>query len=421
MAQNESPSIDSFCFESNVPDSTPVIRFVGGGQLEAQSNPTQGQPTTCQLSLGLVEQMQPAFAAFQPFLDLLDAVATLAQCVLVLGEVPTNPSKIKDFLECVPALVAKINKLLGLVPQFPQGIQQFITMIVDVVRFVGQMLDCVVTILESLQGQFAELTRISDRIAETDDVEVRTGLQRLFDCGQEEAQAQANNAVSALGPIARILCLVRALLQLVPGGKEIQKLLALPGPGNVDAIEDSIAVLRLVRDALLLTEEALVNLTLGLGILPPPGPAFVCPLDDEPDEEGDPLPDPPTPVITSITNVDGSPLALAAGDPDTPILIAGIDLTSDLARPGGGNKVYLGASPLPESGFQSNAAGTTVIVTVPAGLLTVAGTFQVSVVNERADGAGTGPFEGLDGSSVGGDNNAGEGVFASDPFPIDVV
>lgn len=420
MAANEAPPTSDFCVETNVPDSLPVIRFVGGAQLEPQVDP-KSTPTSCSLTLNLVGDLQAALAAFQPLLTLLDTVANLAQCLLLLTEVVTNPFKIPDLLGCIPGLIQKINTLLQLVPIFPQGIQAFITFIVDVIRFIATQLDCVISILESIQEQLDELARIAAAINGTDDEVLQADLQELFDCGTAEAEQQSSQSLGALGPVARILCTVRAILAIIPGGKEVQQFLTFPDPTSITFIDDAITALRFLRDALLAVEEALIALTLGLGVLPAPGVGFVCPLDEDTGGEEEEAEDPPQPVIASITEPDGTPIVppVAPSAVDKQVLIQGTSLASALADPSSSNKVFFGTAPVPEDNV-NQVSDLQILATFPADFLSNSGEFQITVNNRRADGGGTGPFEGLDGSGAGGDNSNGEGVIVSDPFSFTV-
>lgn len=415
MAQNEAPDVDSFCIGTNAPESSPAIRFIGGIALEPQVDPTKGTPSSCGLTIDMIGPLQAALAPFQPFLTLLDVVASLAQCFLLMAEVITNPFKIPDLLGCIPGLVGKVNTLLQLVPIFPQGIQAFITFIVDVMRFVATQLDCIVEILESIQTLFDQLAVITNRINNTDDAEVVAGLQALLDCSEEEANSQASQALSALGPIARLLCSVRAILVLIPGGAEIQKRLAIADPSNIEALDDAINALKLVRDALFTVEDALIVLTVGLGVLPPLEIGFKCPLDDVSDDEEEVV-EIPVPAIVRAENAAGAAIPVATvdqstsqDDPDFVLVIVGTNFSSD-------SKVFWDTAPIADV----SVIGTDrLTVQVPASLRTNAGQFQLAVVNEASGGGG--PFSGLDGSGVGGSDNAGEGVEVSNQYQVEVA
>lgn len=403
MAENSSPAADTFCAESSVPDELPAIRFIGGISLEPQVDPTSGAPGTCALTLDLIGNLQSVLAPFQPFLTLLDLVASIAQCFLLMTEVITNPFKIPDLLACLPGLVEKINAILSLIPVFPQGIQAFITFVVDVIRFVGQQIDCVVGILESIQEQVEQLQLIADKINNTDDPIIVADLQTLFDCSEEEIDRQTSVALSALGPIARILCTVRAILALVPGGLEIAKALAFPSPGA--GLEGAINALSLVRDALLGFVDVITAIAVPVGgILPAPGIAFECPLDDLPDEEEEEEPVPVPAIVSILTGSGASFVSIPTGS-DFPILITGSNFQS-------GSQVFFNTAPLQDPVF---VGPTGLTATIPSDVLQNAGEFQISVVNTPPGGVG--PFGGL--TEPGG--SAETGVEVSNLFQVTVA
>lgn len=410
MAQNAAPNTETFCVQGSSPSASPAVRFVGGGAIEPQIDPSQGPPTSCGLTLNMVSSLQPALAAFRPFLNLLDLVATLVQCFQLSIEVLSNPTKLKELLKLVPALAEKLNVVLGLIPQLPQGIQAWVTMIVDIIRFVGTMLDCAIQLLTSIKTQFENIEQLQAQLEGTDDPEVADGLSTLIKCGQAQASENMGNALSALGPIARVLCAVRGLLQLVPGGKQIQKLMALPDPRNISSIDDAITALSLTRDVLLTTVDALIALTGGLGVLPPLEVGFSCPLDSAPDEEEEPAP-PPLPTITALFAADGvTPLAslpqiIGGVGPDTTIYVGGTNLLAT-------TKIFWVASRVQDV----SQSGALLRVVLPASLLGATGVFQISAVNEPAQGGG--PFSSIADPSTG---DVDSDVMVSDPFPIEVV
>lgn len=406
MAQNEAPSTDSFCVGSGEAIELPVIRFIGGLTLEPQIDPSKGAPGSCGLTLDLVTAIQSALAPFQPFLTLLDLVAQLVNCFLLLTEVVTNPFKIPDLLKCIPGLAEKIVAILALIPVFPPGIQAFVTFIVDVIRFIAVQIDCAVELLVSVQNQLDALAELADQINSTDDVTIQGALQELFDCGVEEASNQQALALSALAPIARILCTIRALLSIIPGGKAIADQLAFPSPGGVGGVEDAIAALSTIRDALLGVEDALVALTLGLGVLPPPGIGFECPLDSAPDPvEATPASVPSVSSITDPTTnlpISSVPLTPGGVGVDVTVLLNGSNFTAE-------TQIFWGTAQIPVESV-ARQTDELVRVTLSPELRSVVGTFQVTAVNTPQGGEPV-LFAGLDGNG---------GVETSEPFPLEV-
>jgi len=300
MAENEAPDIEEFCPETSPIDSLPAIHFIGGAILEPQVDPTKGQPGTCALTIDLVAQLQTALAPLQPFLTLLDLVAHLVQCFLLVVEVITNPLKIIDLLKCLPGLVSKINQILALIPVLPQGIVAFVTFIVDIIRFIGTQIDCVIQILESIQAEIGAINDLLRKIAEVDDDEIRAALQFQYDCQSEQIATRLSTALGVLGPVARILCTIRAILSIIPGGKAIADQLKFPDPSSIEALDDAIDALKAVRDTLLGVVDVIEALAAPFGgIIPPPEIGFVCALDTAPSEDEE--------VIEALESFDRSP------------------------------------------------------------------------------------------------------------------
>lgn len=393
MVAHQPPDPDSFCTGAEPVGEVPAIHFPGGALFQTPIDPTKGSPGACGLTLDLVGQLQSALAPFQPFLDLLDVVAQMGQCVLLITEVIQNPFKIPDLLACLPDLATKVNKILTLVPVFPQGIVQFVTFVVDVLRFIGQQIACLVELLESIQEQFVEVGRIAQQINQTTDPTVRAGLETLQQCGEAQAEQQVGVAMAAFGPITRLLCTVRTLLALVgPEGKKIAKQLTIPDPSQISVLQDAIAALSQVRDVILGTVETIVALAAPFGgVLPPPEVPFVCALDLEDDEEPE---EEATPLVTGLQDAVGAvlttiPLAALSTDPDLTVFVMGTGFRS------GSSRVYWGTSPVTALLVESNR----IQIALPAQLRLQAGPAYVAVANEPA--GGTSSFGGLSPGSSG--------------------
>jgi hypothetical protein len=411
LPENEAPEIT--CNETEIPTSVPVIRFPGGQTLEPQIDPTSGTPSSCGLTLDVVGQLNSALAPFQPFLIVLDMVAKLAQCFLLVTEVVTNPFKIPDLLACIPTLIDKINRVLALIPIFPQGIAAFVTFFVDILRFAATQIDCVISVLQSIQDQLDELDRLRDRAVNTDDPFIVNSLEELIACSEEETARQTSLALAVLGPIARILCVVRSLIALIPGGQEIARALSFPDPSNITSISSAITLLETVRDALLAAVDAAALLS-PLGVQLAPELVFTCPLDDLPpeDEEEEEI---PIPEIDSLLDGAGAPLPgpganeVAQAPAAARIQILGTNFTAS-------SQVFWGTSPIADDDVVAREPGK-IIVDVSTDVRQNLGVFLLMVVNTGADLSE--PFIGI-GESVGTppENNP---VEVSEPFEVEVV
>lgn len=326
MALNKAPDPETFIAEVPTITTKPAIHVYGGTILESQIDPTKGIPGTCGLNLNLVGQLAAALSPLQPLLTAMDAVSHLAQCMMLLVEVQSDPFKIPDLIGCIPGLIGKINALLALIPPFPQGIVQIATMVVDIVRFAGNMIGCIVEQFESIRQQLAELARLDEKIAACEDDQMLAGLKLYRDESQSNVSSQIAGSMAALGPIARILCLARTMLAMTgEDGKKIAEKMSFPNPGDVDGLDTAITVLKLTRDIILgaVTLVEAIALPFG-GLLPAPDLAFKCPLDVPSSSTDEVVPEPM--IAESI------PASVAAGSGDTTIVVYGINFDAKYSQ-----------------------------------------------------------------------------------------
>jgi hypothetical protein len=313
--------------------------------------------------------MEAALAPLAPILLILDVVAQLISCFTLATDAISNPLKIPDLLACFPDLVTKFNQLLTLVPTFPQGIVNIAAMVYSTVGLTRYQIGCAIVAVKSIQTQLAEVNSLLARAQEVNDSRMKTNLTALAECAKQNAQRQAGNVLAALGPITRILCTVRALLVIIPGGRPIAKKLTLNLPTSLDQIDSALAALEATKeilDEVLSLIEDLVN-SLGLGALLHPDPVFHCPIDDLPDEEP-PLPPVARPAISGVLPASGF---LPATPAAVTLTILGSGFNPDAVA-------YLGTTEIATT-FQNPSRVT---AEVPAGRFKDAATYQLTIVNK---------------------------------------
>lgn len=382
------PAEDFVASFPKIPDKKPAIHMYGGTILEPQFDPAKGVPSSCGFNVDLVSQLAAALSPLQPLLTILDTVAHLAQCFQLMTEVMSDPFKIPDLIACVPGLIGKINALLALVPPFPQGVVQIATFVVDVVRFTGNMIACIVDQLTSVKDMLAQIAQITEAINNCEDDAMRANLELYRDEAAKTTQESVTIGLAALGPIARVLCITRAMLAMTgDDGKKIAEKMSFPDPSNIQALDDAIDALKLTRDILLTTVEIIENIAAPFGgILPAPDIAFKCPLDVPTAPEDEVV---PVPQIESVL-----PATAAKGDPDTPIVILGTGFSKTQSQ------VYWNTTKLKVDTIEAvprtspdEVQKFQIGATVRAQLLTNVGTFQIMVSNAPATKAK--PFSGL--------------------------
>lgn len=345
QAENVAPDPETFCAPPAPEVTIPVIRFPGGATLVPTVDISRGAPGQCGVSLPLVASLQSALAPLQPILTILDVLSTLVQFVLIIPEVIGNPLKIGKLIRLVPGLAGKLNGLLALVPPLPQGAIAFATFIADVLTFAAAQVGCVAETLRSVQDELDTVDRELAKSQTVDDPDLAAQLEQLAGCARDRAVARAQGALSVLSPIARIVCTIRAILSLVPGGTVIADQIRLPATADVADLNGAISALEGVRDGLRGAADA-VRLT-GLALPALDDLNFVCALDFGGDS--DTAVDPNIPTIrrlyaptVSVVDVTTIPTADDASEPAITVGIEGSHFTPTSA-------VYFGAVRIEQS------------------------------------------------------------------------
>jgi len=200
-----------------------------------------GGPTLVHQDLATVAQ--PALAPLMPLFDVIDAVVTAIGVVQAIPDALGPPPDPTALISMMPQLVEKLEKLLALVPQ------------VSVPMTVVGLLDGVITAIEqarrqlvALMVQVARIGAAEARAAELGDQD----LTRLVGCARDSLAQEAANVGRALGPVGGVLGILRILLALI-GGPEVPDLSSLDGlplDGAIAALDQLIAALRAVRQAI---------------------------------------------------------------------------------------------------------------------------------------------------------------------------
>jgi hypothetical protein len=405
MPANTPRPTAEFCAELADPANA-EIRFFGGVTLRPRPDPTRFGP--CTTTLGLLDKLDTALVPLQPILRILDLLATGIQILLLIPACITNPFKIPSLLRAIPGLVAKLNDILSMIPVLPQGVVAFVAFVRDAAYLAAMSLSCAVEQLQAIQRQIEEIASMLARASEVRDTTIRTQLEELAGCAQSNVEQQMSGVLASLEVVARVLCTVRSVLLLIPGGRPIARSLQFPDVRSPDSIEDAIVALEGIRDALLAVVDVIEALAGGI-VLPVSDAPFVCPVDDI--AETEPVSEPPSePSITAITDVAEPPtvyffggiglIPLASAVPGTyRVAIRGANFLAgsfehdDLPT----SVVYFGADQIPEADV-SRSSSSVLIVGLSEELRQNPAIYQVSVTNI---GAGVGaPFSGLDGADA---------------------
>jgi hypothetical protein len=345
-------------------------------------------PDACSYAASLATVAQGALAPFQPLLSVIDLLCQAVQFVLALKDAVTDPTANPKLLGMVPGLVEKLNKVLSLVPALPQGVVAYVQLVVDIIDLAVEAIDCALSALRSASALQAQAQAIRERIADVDDAAFRAGLDDTARCCEAEAARTTRDGLDSLGAIARLLCVIRALLMLLPGGSALQERLAVPDPANLVDVDRAAEALTVLRDALRAVVDVVAALAGGLGVTTAAEP-FHCPLDASAGTPATPPAPPPVPALSAVLWVSsGLPVTVV---PQAP----------------GGTGPDLSPVRLVGSGFDRSTtwfAGTTqvpatpdgtgrVLIALPARVRARTGLLELRAVNSAA---GQAPFAGLD-------------------------
>ena len=401
-ASTESPAASFFCPEVEVP-SPPAVRVIGGYEIRPTVDASRGPPTSCSYQLDLVRQINSAVAPLVPILDVIDLLTTTTSVLTIAIEVIQNPLKITKLLKLVPGLAEKLNRLLQKIPVLPQGIQAFATMVLDVLTIARLALACVRDQAQSLRNEVAAIEGRLAELVSLSDPDLNARSIEILECSRERARERADAVVVSLAPVAKLLCFVRQLLSLLPGGKELASQISLPDltgsfsdpAGLVSALDSAIAVLETVDDVL----ETVIEAARIAFLVPDLDATISCaPIDLSEPEAIE------APTIAACYSELGAPIVgpfATAGDEDTTIQITGSGFSS-------GTKFWFGGVELVVAEVVEDRAS----VIVPAAEIVAAGDFLLSATNDNLTGA---LFEAVT-------PDAAEGrVEVSDPFTLTVA
>lgn len=373
------PLAEVFCPEVEIPDP-PAARIMGGFEIRPTVDPSRGPPTSCAYQLDLVRQLNAAMAPLVPIFEVIDLLTTSVSVLTIAIEVIQNPLKITKLLSLVPGLAAKLNKLLQKIPVIPQGIQAFVIMIVDILTIAKLAIACARDQARSLRNEIASIEGRLAELASLSDAGLNARTVEILECSRERARERADAIVVGLAPVAKLLCLVRQLLSLLPGGKEIAERISFPDlsgsfsdpAGLLAALDTAISALDAVDDVLEVAIAA-AKLISTLGIPEIDAVVTCAPIDfSEPAA-------PESPSIGACFTEAGAPILgpfATAGDDDTAIVVTGSGFSD-------ATQFWFGGVELEVREVVSDRA----TVVVPAAEIVAAGDFQLSATNNALTGA----------------------------------
>lgn len=197
------PQLDSYCVTIGTGPGELCIEFPGGGRLCASVNYELGDPSA--IVQALLAEVNTALMPLAPFFDVLDVIKAIVDCVQAIPDCLGPPPDPKKLADCLPGLVAKLNKLLQLLP--PVSIPKMVKAIIGVV-------------IQGLLGLRQKILTILNRIARITQAGIKAAklgnvhLQASLDCASGNLDVHLQNMNAGLQPLNRLLGLINVFLKM---------------------------------------------------------------------------------------------------------------------------------------------------------------------------------------------------------------
>lgn len=199
----------------------------------------------------LLAQVNTALAPLTPFLNVLDVLKALVDCVSAIPDSlgpPPDPTAISN---CIPGLLEALEKLAELFPPL------------SLFKLVKSILLAIIAFLVGLRNKIAAFVDQLERIAAAATAAAALGnvrLQAVVDCATGNLDVQLQNLNASVAPLNRLIGLVNTILELA--GLPCIPTLADLGDFLTDPLDTLIEILQTIADA--------IPTSLDLGAIPPP-------------------------------------------------------------------------------------------------------------------------------------------------------
>jgi len=233
------------CADITLPSASGLsIQLPTGGSLQAFADISKGIPTDCSMTFSLMLQLAPFIASIQCLLNVLKLLKPLIDVIKGLPMPPV--SALEEFGEAAAALAPCL-----LIPT-PAIMIPFI---LDLLCLILKVLNCFLSQLKSLINILGPLTLQLNTAQQSGNSELIATLT----CAQQNAQTQAGQIMSSLGPVGALLEVAGPLFGIA--GIPAISLPALGSATDIAALNSVVTTMETVVD----TIQGIVN---GLGGCP---------------------------------------------------------------------------------------------------------------------------------------------------------
>lgn len=216
----------------------PNITLLGGAEIKAFADFSQGMPTDCKLTFNLLLQLSPLLASMACLLKILNVIGKL-QAFVEAAKPPFT-----DLPGTIPDLLAAIGALKDCIPAL--AIPQIVFMLKGMLQLIVNFLDCFISQLDSIVKFQASI--------DLTQAEGNPVLRESLLCARDNAQASMDNLMLSLQPVQPILSMVTNVASIA--GQSI----SLPDLSGVGGGADPAQVVTSLRDAIASLKNVIASL-----------------------------------------------------------------------------------------------------------------------------------------------------------------
>lgn len=197
------PDLNTFCVKL-APQDELCVQFPGGAKLCA-TWPSDGIPTSDELTKSLMAQVNTALAPMMPIFDILDVLVAMVNCIKAVEKCLGPPPDPTELVKCFPSLAKAMAKVLQLIPQL------------SVPVLIGGILDVLIANLKGMRARIVTLLTKQAKILAAEAYVFASGSRQLrtaVDCAKENLTATMVNLNKDASAIGQLVAIVNLLLEL---------------------------------------------------------------------------------------------------------------------------------------------------------------------------------------------------------------
>ena len=191
------------------------VRMPGYGVFEAIRTTLQKVPSNCDLGIDLLALIQSALAPLRPFIDVLELLLAIVNCIFAIKTAVTRLSP-GPIVGCLRNLREALDKVLQHIPPIP-----WLRMIADILRLLIITVNCLLDLLADFDRQILRIQNMIARSSQLND----DNLSFIAECTEKKLRAVEINALHIMRTVSVLMTAVLVLLNVFQGGSEVEEII----------------------------------------------------------------------------------------------------------------------------------------------------------------------------------------------------